>query len=242
MKNHTPSESGFTLVELAVVMVIIGLLVGGVLKGQQLIENAQITRTIRDVNSYIAAHHGFYDKYRAFAGDMWNATTRLSGCTGTNFCSGGDGNSRVGDAMPEMSVYNSNALAENSQFWKHLALADMINGIDTSVDTSNKNNFAWGGSHPAAKVAGGFDVMYISSNSTELEPGANFVITGVAGRASPYLPPSVAYQIDAKMDDGKPNTGSVRAEYTGTDCDDDPTNSYRPDSMGGTCFVFFGAR
>ena len=73
-------EQGFTLVELAIVMIIIGLLIGGVLKGQQLIENAKVTATISQIKGFQAALNSFRDTYSAMPGDMRNATTRLSGC------------------------------------------------------------------------------------------------------------------------------------------------------------------
>ena len=75
--EHRQREAGFTLVELAVVMIIIGLLIGGILKGQELIANAQITGTASSVKGIDAATTTFRDTYAAMPGDLTNASTRL---------------------------------------------------------------------------------------------------------------------------------------------------------------------
>ena len=74
------SQAGFTLVELAIVMIIIGLLIGGVLKGQQLIVNAQITATVAQIKSIDAATTSFRDNYAGMAGDLINPGVRLNTC------------------------------------------------------------------------------------------------------------------------------------------------------------------
>ncbi|HIL28602.1 MAG TPA: prepilin-type N-terminal cleavage/methylation domain-containing protein, partial [Micavibrio sp.] len=82
-------QAGFTLVELAVVMIIIGLLIGGVLKGQELIANAQIASTVAGIKGIDAATSTFNDTYNAFPGDMSNALTRLPNCAAP--CANGNG-------------------------------------------------------------------------------------------------------------------------------------------------------
>src|SRR5512139_776016 len=67
---HLPRrQSGFTLVEIAIVLVIIGLLLGGILKGQEMIVQAKIKNTISDFNGILAAYNGYIDRYRALPGD-----------------------------------------------------------------------------------------------------------------------------------------------------------------------------
>src|SRR5450631_879960 len=88
------SQAGFTLVELAIVMIIIGLLIAGVLKGQQLIGNAKVTAQVAQIKAIDAATSTFKDMYAALPGDISNAITRLPNCAaapcGVN--GGGDGN------------------------------------------------------------------------------------------------------------------------------------------------------
>src|SRR5713101_5855001 len=70
------TETGFTLVEIAIVLVIIGLLLGGILKGQEMITQAKIKNVIDDLNGITVAITSYQDRYRALPGDDKNATTR----------------------------------------------------------------------------------------------------------------------------------------------------------------------
>src|SRR5437762_14213912 len=74
--NRKNSEAGFTLVEIAIVLVIIGLLLGGILKGQEMITQAKIKNVINDFNGIAVAVTSYQDRYRALPGDDANATTR----------------------------------------------------------------------------------------------------------------------------------------------------------------------
>ena len=72
-------QKGFTLVEIAIVLVIIGLLLGGILKGQEMITQAKIKNAVSDFSGISAAYYGYQDRYRALPGDDPNAATRWSG-------------------------------------------------------------------------------------------------------------------------------------------------------------------
>ena len=85
-------QKGFTLVEIAIVLVIIGLLLGGILKGQEMITQAKIKNAVADFSGISAAYYGYQDRYRAIPGDDPNADTRWSGAVK------GDGNGVVGGA------------------------------------------------------------------------------------------------------------------------------------------------
>ena len=178
-KLHIPkrwAQRGFTLVELAIVMTIIGLLIGGILKGQELMQNARVTATIAQVRSYEAATTTFRDSFAAIPGDMNNASTRITGCdVSCNPCatgpactapSPGAGDSMVGSpvwastlawaSQTPASMVTTGAQtapgAETVLFWRHLSLADLIAGISSSA------NIAWADSHPQARIGGGFIV------------------------------------------------------------------------------------
>src|SRR5256886_9676603 len=77
----TKRQQGFTLVEIAIVLVIIGLLLGGILKGQEMITQAKIKNVIADFSGVSAAYHGYQDRYRAIPGDDPNAATRWASMT-----------------------------------------------------------------------------------------------------------------------------------------------------------------
>lgn len=116
---------GFTLVEIAVVLVIIGLLLGGVLKGQELITQAKIRNVANDFNGLTAAIYSYQDRYRALPGDDSRATSRWSQAGVKD----GDGDGQVG------GEYNSSdSTAESRQFWLDLRSAGFIGGDIKSTE------------------------------------------------------------------------------------------------------------
>lgn len=227
--NHfITNKKGFTLVELAIVMTIIGLLIGGVLKGQEMIENARLTATIAQVKSYQAAIHTFRDKYDQIPGDFSRATARLPGCTATNYCLNGNGNARVDNGTSSSSnpLFRDSVIgwAETTQFWKHLGAADLISGVNPSANTAS-TSLAWGKTHPSSPLGGGFEYYYDpcvgTISSTSCESGSSHLLrisnAGVTGSNITAAGQSImaakqAAVIDRKMDDGKPGTGWVTVE------------------------------
>ncbi len=219
-------NNGFTLVELAIVMMIIGLLLGGILKGQKMVENARVTSFISQVNSYQAALVSFQDAYSALPGDMLTATMRIPNCTGANFCVNGDGNSIVGLYLDQSTgnrfqTDQSGTTApqvETTMFWKHLVLTDLISGVNGGANPAGP---AWGETHPSAKTNGGFGVITFNHAGH----GGIWVVNRSSPRGSALLSPGqnpisprMAEQIDRKMDDGQPDEGFVQAPDDGT-CD-----------------------
>ena len=120
-------QHGFTLIEIAIVLVIIGLLLGGVLKGQELITSARVRNLISQQEGVKAAYFGFLDRYRALPGDYAQATTNINGATVN-----GNGNGQIEN--PATPVSGSTA-TEDIAVWEHLSKSGFINGAYTTAGT-----------------------------------------------------------------------------------------------------------
>ncbi len=204
-------DKGFTLVELAIVMVIIGLLIGGVLKGQEMIASAQINATVAQFKGIDAATSTFRDMYDALPGDITNPAVRIPNCVG-NCNNNGNGDTFLTNAPGSVA-------GENLWFWAHLSAADLISGIDLNGAA------VWGSALPAAKAGGGLTVGYTQDGTLTNGLGQGRGGTWIMLQGSPTVPGSAALsageaaRIDRKMDDGATNTGTVIATEAGGNCD-----------------------
>ncbi|MGH8653924.1 MAG: prepilin-type N-terminal cleavage/methylation domain-containing protein [Gammaproteobacteria bacterium] len=194
IQTHSKAQQGgFTLVEIAIVLVIIGLLLGGILKGQELITSARV-RNMADQNSSVqAAYYGFLDRYRAIPGDLPAAqvcTFLGVGCPATG--PGGNGNSLILDA--------TGVTAEAAAVWLHLARAGFLNG-----------SYAGTGALAAPTVAPGNvygQALVLSHSASYSGAGATNRLNLALGRQAPV---KVYQELDTKLDDGLPLTGVLRA-------------------------------
>ena len=154
LQRSRKKQGGFTLIEIAIVLVIIGLLLGGVLKGQELINTARVRALNNTVDGITAAWFSFQDRYRAYPGDYSKAVVNLpdpSGTAGT-IVKNGDGNGRVGD---KAGTYDA---PESANVWVQLQAAGYITAVfdggvatvlkadtyDCSTDTCPDNGFGAG--------------------------------------------------------------------------------------------------
>lgn len=227
----------FSLVELSIVLVILGLLVGGVLSGQALIRAAELRSITSDLDRYIAATHTFRDKYFALPGDMANATsfwgTDNLGCPNGGGSSGtcnGNGDGIISTNVPPNTVSN---LCENQEYWRQLSLAGLIEGKYTPNTLANCYTASSPGKDSAKlKLASaGASITYVGPITTNAGfPGNVFYIgnyqhvffVGAANNsangmfAGGLLKPEELWNIDNKVDDGKPGTGNVLPVLPGT--------------------------
>lgn len=180
-------QAGFTLVEIAIVLVIIGLLLGGVLKGQELIESAKVKSIAQDFRSISVAVLTYQDRFRAMPGDDKGATRWANACT-PKTAANGDGiiGGKVDDVAPN---------TEASCVWNHLRQANLITG---GVDVMTP---------PKHADAGNFGVVTGSSTSPLAVTGT-LVVCAINVRGSHVIP------LDAMLDDGNQDTGSMRAVKT----------------------------
>jgi len=200
IKNKNSAQAGFTLVEIAIVLVIIGLLLGGILKGQEMITQAKIKNIVNDFNGITVAVTSYQDRYRAIPGDDQNATTRWT----TQAPASGNGNGVVAGSYKDNDTTGSGgapaATAESNLFWQHLRIAGFVPGLTTGT----------GSGTPPPNAAGGLIGVESGLVGTS---GLGFTSLIVCFS---NLPEKIASAVDAQMDDAKPATGQVRAQLQTT--------------------------
>lgn len=234
------SQRAFSLVELSIVLVILGLLVGGILAGQSLIRAAELRAVTSEYQRYVTAHNVFYDKYFGIPGDLRNATSiwgTATTCPGTQAepsttiatCNGNN-DGIIG--WPGGAPYGN----ETTRYWQHLANAGLVEGQYTGVRASSPNEFsALPGSNIPKSRAGNnvgwsiwsWGVMLDESDGSFFQGNNNnqwIVGNYVAGTHTEgfAFKPEEMWNMDTKIDDGKPGMGAMRLRknwsgcYTGT--------------------------
>src|SRR4249919_3455973 len=113
-------QSGFTLVEIAIVLLIIGLLLGGVLKGQELINSAKVKNLANDFRIIPTYIYAYQDKFKALPGDDAQASTHLSAPTGITITNGN------GNGVIDAAAFATSG--EAFEFWQQVRLANLASG------------------------------------------------------------------------------------------------------------------
>lgn len=211
-------RNGFTLIEVSIVMVIIGLVASGVLLGKLLIRQAELRAIATDMDAFITAAQAFKIKYGGFPGDIADATTYWPAadpnpaiCATTpsvnNSTCNGNGNGDVDNATNEMF-----------RFWQQLGAAEMIRGRYTGVaGPANAYHSIPGVNTPSSKL---HSLTYLvrefgqwpGNGSTFATFYGTMMDIGLASNGAPqgfFLEAQEAYNIDLKIDDGKPGQGRL---------------------------------
>lgn len=252
--NTPPGKRAFSLVELSIVLVILGLLVGGILSGQALIRAAELRAVSTEYQKYVTAGNSFRDKYFQIPGDMTNATQFwgaahadpatcvTTASTSTATCNG-NGDGRVNGGYSEWWHY-----------WKHLANAGLIEGtyngvagassvvdaiIGTNVPRSKLSNAGWTMANYSNFA--GDSAWYAMDYGNTLAFGAKHGATGFTwGRT---VSTGELWNIDTKIDDGHPARGKLIAGFW-NDCTtsaslSDLTGTYALNVTGTVCGIIF---
>jgi prepilin-type N-terminal cleavage/methylation domain-containing protein len=195
---------GFTLVEISMVMIIIGLLIGGTFGGLAMVENMKVNSTVQQIKKFEAAAINFKQTYNYYPGDLANPTSVLPNCPWPCDVSGNqDGKITSSGWNPWTGITSWNR--EESIFWNHLAGANMIEGIIPDGAATFGRNI------PLSPFDTGYSLAHngIAGVGTK---GNLIVITNsgnLGGTTADdlVLPGSAAQKLDTKMDDGDPTVG-----------------------------------
>jgi prepilin-type N-terminal cleavage/methylation domain-containing protein len=206
------NQSGFTLIEIAIVLVIIGLLLGGVLKGQELINSAKVKNLATDFRNIPVFIYGYQDKFKALPGDDATIGTPTTHLTGAAACAVG-AKCIVGNGLIDGLWNDYDVNSEAWLFWQHVRLAGLTSGPTTVPpaggpaigDTYRPLNAAGGeiGIQSGTTVAANVPVF---ADAAKLLP-----IRGTYIICSPNILGKFAKQLDIQLDDGNTATGSMMA-------------------------------
>ena len=182
-------QTGFTLVEIAIVLVIVGLILGGVFQGQALVDSARVRAMNSEIDGIRTAMVSFQERYSSKPGDFAKAPLQID-----SSAIAGNGNGRIDDS------------AERAGVWQQLSLAGFISGsYDGSQATAGSSNDVDCGplTCPQNPFSGYYKVSY-SAQAADAVGLAQEIFTGS------QIPASILAQLDARLDDGVANTGRFR--------------------------------
>jgi prepilin-type N-terminal cleavage/methylation domain-containing protein len=188
-------QQGFTLIEIAIVLVIIGLLLGGILKGQELITSARVRNLISQQDGIKAAFFGFQDRYRALPGDYTQASTNVNGVT-----LNGNGNGQI---QVTATPVNSSAVSEHILVWDHLSHAGFINGAYTlasaAATTETPENAPQNPYSMFLRLS--YDAAYADTGTAPVKHNL---------KTGNQIPADILAEVDRKVDDGNAMRGGFR--------------------------------
>ena len=192
INTHQAQQRGFTLVELSIVLVIIALIIGGVLTGQQVIQNARVTKALNDVQSYQAQFQTYQQNFGALAGDDSAATTRFPSASAVV---NGDGLGTIGTgSSPALTDSFTAPSQEHQQVWAHMRAAGLIKN---QVPTTNQPPNPFGGIYTFQQGA--------------FTGATAFTTTALCLN---NVPQAAARSIDTQLDDGVADSGAIESSAT----------------------------
>ncbi len=211
-KNLSKKRSAFSLIELSIVLIIIGLLIAGVTGGASLIKSSELRSVITEARGWAIAVNSFYNQFDALPGDY---STALGG-------------SEVGDADGTIEYYNTDTIAEGRNAWVQLKAAAILDSNVLSAATSVASlgtQVTFGTNIPASKIkSSGWDFDYNATSLQNVVVLSGTIATGTTyslvpavesnSYATGAVTPIDALSIDSKFDDGDAEEGKIRGVKT----------------------------
>jgi prepilin-type N-terminal cleavage/methylation domain-containing protein len=252
-KHHVVRGAGFTLIELSIVLVIIGLIVGGILVGRNLIKASEVRATITQIEKYNTATNTFREKYGGLPGDLAAPVASQFGFVARTGVRGmGDGNGVI-EGYEGGPTYGWTPFGETVFFWEDLSSAHLIDqSFSTASETVGPNGilspnlFVPQAALPGATIEVFSVCQSVGNTCFTGSAGINYFALmvlspasewGMFGEASGGITVAQAYMIDSKLDDGLPTTGNVQAFFPNHSFSDIPywsTNAATPSAI--TCY------
>ena len=191
------TSSGFTLIEAAIVLLVVGLLIAGIVKGQELLAAARVRGVIQEVDGFRTAYFGFQDRFHALAGDYAAATSSLNGvslnCGVTTSPGNGNGNGFVQAVDGEAIL-----------LWEHLSKSNLLTGAYTCEGNAVVN----AKTVPRNRFGQFVQIIYDANYAGEAQARHNF-------KTGNDIPSDILAEVDRKIDDGRATSGRFRGStYT----------------------------
>lgn len=233
---YSSTRSAFTLVELSIVLVIIGLIIGGIIASTSILKRTEMQTVLNDYSNYSTAVAQFRQQYGGYPGDIHDATSFWGDdstiCADGNVTNGSPGTCN-GDSNGDMSDFAASGCRfadgtttarceEPYRAWQHLVLGEFIKGyytgttpttgtngvvLGTNVPKSHIDQAGWSFGYKADTTSAPVADQYNQGLSNFLAFGA--VVAASAQTQGAALTPTDAWNVDKKIDDGKPGTGRV---------------------------------
>jgi len=234
------ASRGFTLIEMSIVLVIIGLIIGGILKGQEIVNAAREKSLVNQVNAVRAAQNTYVDRHNALPGDDPNGTAVSAGVTTGNGdglvgASAGAGPSNLSGSSVKTAMNAASGGSENVSYFVELVAEGLIGNAAPISAATTPANFGVANGSPLPSVSFGGSGLGIiqgshtgnTNNAATATSAVNWLaVWSFINPTNGGVTPRAASHIDNEIDDGNPDTGLVRGDDAAAECNAQNASTY----------------